>query len=306
MSEMVEDARLFTGMRSNALYEEHMQSVSKVAWIDTPTSLDWFFSMHWAGPMYLTPKFIAEYIVDNEVELPRVKAAFSFLAQHSTHSFTHYESDGVMRMRMAKKPYEMVVLGWNKRGISSVIQENECYISKKMEKGGLGRVLDMVFTLLPTLRMEAIEKEDILMLESLQGRKTDIRHMLTRIEGVSIDMDEVIKSAIDDALSIKFAGNWLAEILTGTHTYGSVNVLETQAPGTIIAEFNKWFAEHAAHDHDFIIGENAILSKTTIGEIKALMAECVLGLGLLKEKSDALYTQYGLTPQPHDEDDEHE
>lgn len=327
--EIGDDCRLFTIQRSGAWFHPpsettfhptHMCEKHKVAWVDVPESLRWFFGIHWAGITRLTPRLIAEHIVENEMELDRVKAAFNFFIQYRQHSFTHYESNGLTRYRMAKKPLEMVTLSWDKRGIASVIQDNECYLHERLDNGGLSKVEAKVFSMLPDIRMRTLVQADTNKLVQLDLNNNQITNALSKIEMTISrshhpDLKKVIKAAIDDAFSIKFDNLWLSHVLLGKHpdsqwaehTLYAYHVLETEEQHSITDEFKAWLATHHAQGMvDFTMPENDIKASKMLTQCKASMAECIIALARLKQMHLDTYALYGIAHPNTSEDDEHE
>jgi hypothetical protein len=297
-----------------------MMETHKVAWVDVPESLRWFFGIHWAGITRLTPRLIAEYIVENEMELDRVKAAFNFFIQYRQHSFTHYESNGLTRYRMAKKPLEMVTLSWDKRGIASVIQDNECYLHERLSNGGLSKVEAKVFSMLPDIRMQTLVQADTNKLVNLDLSSSQIIDGLSQIELIILNtsspvIKKAIKAAIDDAFSIKFQQVWLSHVLLGKHPDSqwsesmlyAYHVLETEEQHSITDEFKTWLAtQHTQGMLDFTMPENDIKASKMLAQCKASMAECILALARLKQMHLDTYALYDIARPNTSEDDEHE
>ena len=288
--------QMFTGMRGNSLND--MQPQPKVAWVDVPESLSWFFGMHWNTLGSMTPRMIAKFVVLNNLSLEKVKAAFSFFAQHHMHSFTHYESKGVTRYRMTKKPFVCVEISWNKRGIASTIQSNEVYMSKSMKDGGLKAAQDIVFSLLPKLRMEGIVLKDTNMLAKADARRQDLFNLHTKLDtSLEWDIDDLLREQIDATCSVRFTDGWLAFVFTGSmhKTYTTICVRDLNDHAVAVDVFKTWLHGEEFYKHEFSDTGNAASYLTVLAEFKGLMAECLLKVAALRERRDALYTHYGLT-----------
>lgn len=136
----MENRRMFSTLKSRWVAIDFATEMETIKWIDVPSNIGVFLSQmshHDGGNVTVHPTRIAKHVLDNtqpQFILLRMKEIMMWFADNMDRTFTHYQDKSTYntRWRMSAKPFQYKRINWSTKGLASVIQSNQFWISSTM------------------------------------------------------------------------------------------------------------------------------------------------------------------------------